>query len=81
MIRRPKKCFDKGFEYGDSESGIRIELARNYGVLRTQVGQITYFDSTEFRGADPKWRSDSNSLQNLGSVSQNLGVEGISTPR
>ena len=79
MPWRPEKCFDGGFEYGDSESDVRIELARICRALHAHVGQNVYSCSTEFRGTSLKWRSDLDSLQNLASVSQNLGVGGIFT--
>ena len=62
-----------GFGYGESEYEVSFGLAPRNGELSPSVPETQEPFNSPFRARNPERSSDSNSPQNLGSVSQNLG--------
>ena len=71
-----KKYVEGGFGHGESEYEVSFGLAPRNGELSYSKPKTLEPFNSPFRARNPERSSDSNSPQNLGSVSQKLGVPG-----
>ena len=72
-----KKYVEWGFGDGESEYEVSFGLSTHNGELSPSVHETPEPLSSPFWARNPELRSDSNSPQNLRSVGQNLGAQGI----
>ena len=70
-----------GFGYGESEYEVGFGLGPQSGELSPSDLETPESFNSPFRDRKPERSSDSNSTQNVGSVSQNLGAQGVHNQR